>query len=393
MSESVSQVVASARLRIAVLNRQFSGTGGGAERYSIALVEQLAARHDIHVFAQKIEHEWPGVTYHRLPCPFERPRWVNQIWYASAAWWVTRRGFDIVHSHENTWHGNVQTVHVLPVKYNLFRGKAGLSLALRWLKVITSPRLLTYLWLERCRMSLDKSRAIVVTSNSLIEQTVQAYPASHSVIQVITPGVAHVPGLAGEAQRLAARQLLGLPATGRCVLFVGNDYRKKGLVTLIDAFCQLPQDCFLAVVGNTRQIPEFRTLTQKKGLLHRVFFLGSRQNVDDAYAAADCLAHPTLEDTFAMVVLEAMAHGLPVLVSQEKYCGIASLLIHDTHALLLPDPTHTNALAAELKRLLNDPSLRQRLSVSATEFARQYLWSSLARQQETVYESLCSPSR
>jgi UDP-glucose:(heptosyl)LPS alpha-1,3-glucosyltransferase len=38
------------RLRIAVLNRVFAATGGGAERYSIAVVEQLAARHEIHVF-------------------------------------------------------------------------------------------------------------------------------------------------------------------------------------------------------------------------------------------------------------------------------------------------------------------------------------------------------
>ena len=43
------------RLRIAVLNRIFRPTGGGAERYSIALVEQLAAQHDIHVFAQQID--------------------------------------------------------------------------------------------------------------------------------------------------------------------------------------------------------------------------------------------------------------------------------------------------------------------------------------------------
>ena len=68
------------RLRIAVLNRNFSPTGGGAERYSIALVELLAERHDIHVFAQRINHDWPGVTYHTISQPMARPRWVNQLW-------------------------------------------------------------------------------------------------------------------------------------------------------------------------------------------------------------------------------------------------------------------------------------------------------------------------
>ena len=108
------------RLRVAVLNRNFSPIGGGAERYSIALVEELAQRHEIHVFAQKIEHQWPGVTYHKLWTPLTKPRWINQIWFAVTSWWATRQGFDVVHSHENTWHGQVQTVHVLPIKYNLF---------------------------------------------------------------------------------------------------------------------------------------------------------------------------------------------------------------------------------------------------------------------------------
>ena len=57
------------RLRIAVLNRIFTSTGGGAERYSIALVEQLAQRHEIHVFAQAINHQWPGLHYHRIAQP------------------------------------------------------------------------------------------------------------------------------------------------------------------------------------------------------------------------------------------------------------------------------------------------------------------------------------
>ena len=65
-------------MRIAVLSRNFSSTGGGAERYSIALVEQLASRHEVHVFAQTIAHQHPGVTYHQVSLPMKRPRWINQ---------------------------------------------------------------------------------------------------------------------------------------------------------------------------------------------------------------------------------------------------------------------------------------------------------------------------
>src|SRR6478672_9584773 len=113
---------AAPRWRVAVFNRTFSATGGGAERYSIALVEVLAARHEVHVFSQEIHHQWPGVTYHRVSAPLRKPRWVNQLWFGTSTWWATRRGFDVVHSHENSWHGDVQTVHVMPVLYSLFRG-------------------------------------------------------------------------------------------------------------------------------------------------------------------------------------------------------------------------------------------------------------------------------
>ncbi|NTV10462.1 MAG: glycosyltransferase family 4 protein, partial [Zoogloea sp.] len=119
------------RLRIAVFNRHFGSRFGGAERYSVALVEQLADRHEIHVFAQQIEHDWPGVTYHRVPCPAAKPRWINQLLFAWCTWRATRRGFDVVHSHENSWHGDVQTVHVKTIRQGLFGGRSGFALALR----------------------------------------------------------------------------------------------------------------------------------------------------------------------------------------------------------------------------------------------------------------------
>jgi UDP-glucose:(heptosyl)LPS alpha-1,3-glucosyltransferase len=79
-------------MRIAVLSRNFATTGGGAERYSIAIVEQLAARHEVHVFAQNIVHRFPGVTYHTIGFHIRRPRWINQLGFAIATWRATRGG-------------------------------------------------------------------------------------------------------------------------------------------------------------------------------------------------------------------------------------------------------------------------------------------------------------
>ena len=381
------------KLRIAVFNRTFSPSGGGAERYSIALVEHLAARHEIHVFAQQIDHQWPGVFYHRVSAPLLKPRWINQLWFATASWWSTRRGYDIVHSHENTWHGDVQTVHVLPVKYNLFQGRNGWRRLLRYIKVATSPRLLTYLGLEHARFAALPGRKIVVTSDSLRAIMAASYPASSLMLAVITPGITMPEEQARPAGKQEARDLLGLPPEGHCLLFVANDYKKKGLSALLKALAQLPAEVVLAVVGDPAHIPGFRAQLTASQLETRVFFLGSLPDVAPAYQAADSLIHPTLEDTFAMVVLEAMSHGLPVVVSGPQYCGISGLLQHGVNALILDDPRNVTSLVQTLRQLITSPVLQQALSLGASGFAMHYDWKALAGQQETLYFSMNAGKR
>ncbi|NVO05046.1 MAG: glycosyltransferase family 4 protein, partial [Rhodoferax sp.] len=359
-------------MRIAVLSRNFSSTGGGAERYSIALVEQLASRHEVHVFAQTIAHQYPGVTYHPISMPLKKPRWINQLWFAYATWRATREGFDIVHSHENTWHGNVQTVHVLPVQHNLFVGREGLAKALRWLKVCTSPRLLAYLWLEAARYAVQPRRAVVVTSDTLRGVMAATYPHARPLLQVIAPGVSEVPGVCSQEHKQAARTHLKLPLAGKGLLFVGNDFRKKGLPALLDALPRLPPNVWLAVVGEGEQGAAMRQRVAELGLGGRVHFLGALSDMNPAYQAADCLVHPTLEDTYAMVVLEAMAHGLPVVVSAAAYCGISAELSDGVNAVLLDEPQSADAIAHAVAPLLADEVHVSKLGAQAAAFAAQH---------------------
>ena len=368
-------------LRIAVLSRNFACTGGGAERYSIAVVEQLASRHEVHVFAQNIEHDFPGVSYHRVAMPLRRPRWINQLYFAAATWWATRKGFDIVHSHENTWHGNVQTVHVLPIKHTLFTGKLGLGLGLRWLKVITSPRLLAYLWLESSRYRPQSGRQVVVTSEPLRETMISAYPNAEPMLSVITPGVQSVEGRISVAQRLGARERLQLPPDVPMLLLVGNDMRKKGLPTLLGVLQQLP-DLHLTVVGHGDHTGAMRDAART--LAGRVHFLGAMSEVADAYRAADILVHPTLEDTYAMVVLEAMSHGLPVVVSGPKFCGISADLQNGVNAILVADPRDIGAFATAIEKLRANAEFAAGLVAHGLDYALAHTWDATGREYERL---------
>jgi glycosyltransferase involved in cell wall biosynthesis len=369
-------------LKIAVFNRIFSKQAGGAERYSVALVEELAAKHEIHVFAQDISHSWPKVTYHRISAPLKRFRWLNQLWYATATWWATRTAFDVVHSHENTWHGNVQTVHVLPIKHNLFNGKTGWHKAAALLKVFTSPRLMAYLALEKGRYSYQKNKQIVVTSPSLLNIFNNIYPNCGNAISVITPGVSKA---LTSLNKIAARKELNVPENCFAIAFIGNRYEIKGLPTLLLVVKALPEHVHLIVVGNNEEISRFQQQAKTLNINDRVHFQGAIDNVAKVYQAADCLAHPTLEDTFAMVVLEAMSYSLPVVVSQEKYCGIAGLLTDQVNALILDNPKDVGLLGELLLSIVSDAEFREKLSAEALKFAENYTWTRTAQEQEQIY--------
>lgn len=372
------------RLKVAVLNRVFAAKGGGAERYSTAVVEQLAAQHDMHVFAQEMDHQWPGVTYHRVACFAKKPRWLNQLWYACATWWATRQGFDIVHSHENTWHGQVHTIHVKTVKRSLLDGRHGLRRVLQCLKIALSPRLLTYMGLERVRLAPQTYKAIVAVSQALQDELVAQYPLSHSAISVITPGVG-IP--VQNLLREDARKILEIPADGQYVLFVANDYARKGLPTLLKAMQGLP-DAQLLVVGNPQQIERFKAMATALGIRSKVHFLGSLHDMGPAYFAADVLAHPTLEDSFAMVVLEAMAHGLPVVVSGPAYCGISAQLSPGVNALLLDAPKDADALQQMLQTVLDNTATAMSLAQAGRAFAHIHTWQHTGQAYDKLYQWL-----
>lgn len=379
---------AAPRLRIAVLNRQFGARFGGAERYSVAVAEALAQRHEVHVFAQILENLPAGIQGHRIAGPLAKPRWLNQLWFALASWWLTRRGFDVVHSHENTWHGQVQTVHVRPFRVGFFAGRMGWRRPLRWLQLLTSPRLLSYFGLERARMQPQPGRSIVASSGTVAHEVLQAYPRAASCLHTIAPGV-HLPPALDAAQRSAqktqARRQLGLPVNTPLVLFVGNDYLKKGLPALLQSLARPEASGLqLAVVGLPTHRARCEALAQSLGVQTRVHFLGSLADVTPAYQAADALAHPTTEDTYAMVVLEAMAHGLPVLVSGPAHCGISNALTSE-QACLIDDPHDAQAIAKGLQGLLGDEMHARHLSEQGRRFATQHSWTQAAKAYEDLY--------
>jgi UDP-glucose:(heptosyl)LPS alpha-1,3-glucosyltransferase len=395
-------------IRIANFNRHFSRRAGGAESYAVSLVEGLANRRladgtlefDVHVFSQTLEHHHPDVTYHKVPGPLTHPRWINQLLFAAYTWWKTKSTFDIVHSHENTWHGHVQTVQVRPIRFHLLDGRTGWRLWLRWLKIATSPRLAFYVWLEGARMKALPARVHVAGSQLLKNQMLAAYPHLDANIPIILPGVG-APNMA--LDKAAALMQIGLPASvtvdTQLILFVGNDYARKGLPALLAslALVQAKQDvacrAHLLVIGNAAQIPKFQLMAAEHGIAEYVHFVGPQSDMSLVYRAASMMVHPTLEDGFAMVVLEAMSYGLPIVVSSQRYCGISQFLQHGEDALVLDDPHDSAAMAAAINRVQSEPRLAKALSDAGLRFAAQYSWDAVVDAYIDIYQSVIRQSR
>jgi UDP-glucose:(heptosyl)LPS alpha-1,3-glucosyltransferase len=129
-------------------------------------------------------------------------------------------------------------------------------------------------------------------------------------------------------------------------------------------------------------------LAEQHGASDKIIFLGPQNNLRQAYLAADVLAHPTLEDTYAMVVLEAMAHGTPVVVSGLPYCGISAELTHGVHAMVIEDPRNPHDVVQALTQLAQNPDLSRRLVEQGQAWAKQKTWAACAHVHERIFEQI-----
>jgi len=175
------------------------------------------------------------------------------------------------------------------------------------------------------------------------------------------------------------------------LLWVGHDDKKKGLSAILHALANLAPTVGLMVVGRGALSASAKALAVNKGVASRVAWLGPMEDVSPAYWACDVLVHPTLEDTYGMVVLEAMSWARAVVVSAPAFCGITAHLTHTQEAWVLDDPTDVPALVQALILTL-DESRARGLATQAHAWAQAHTWQSVCEAQEAVYRAVLSPS-
>jgi glycosyltransferase involved in cell wall biosynthesis len=388
---------AECRARIAVVS-PFLDKSHGTERIIIEWMSRLDRDFEFHVYSQHVEDvDLSGIVWHRIP-RLPGAHLLNYLWWFGAnhlwrAWHRRFRGlaYDVVFSPGvNCLDADVISVHIV---FREFVRRVHSELKLLRNPVWFWPRVLhrrlyygLISFLEKRTYTNPETTLIVIAKKTLGDLD-RLYRRRNGCVLVYL-GLDHAtynPVHRAEL-RETSRAKLGIPADRLQLLMVGNDWHKKGIRVLIEAVLllrDLPID--LLVAGRDEAAP-FQSMAAEKGLGQRVRFLPPRKDVEFYYAAADIYAGPSLEDTFALPPVEAMACGLPVIVSREN--GAYEIMTDGADGFILDDPADANSLAAIIRKLYDDPELCARVGSKATETARQFNWEQNARDLATIFQQV-----
>ncbi|HKO03892.1 MAG TPA: glycosyltransferase family 4 protein, partial [Candidatus Acidoferrales bacterium] len=255
-----------------------------------------------------------------------------------------------------------------------------LKFANRWLFArVTSE-------VERRFYRSERLERVIAQSRLLAGDLAHFYGVPESKLEVAHGGVNA--GTFDPAERMALRPRvraeLGLPDGRFVFFFIGNNWLIKGLYHVLRALAEVP-GVLLAVVGaDVERRESWEQFSRELGVADRILYLPRRKDVIAYYAAADALLAPSVYDTFPLMPMEAMACGLPVIISART--GVAEI-VGPEDALVVSNPENTPELAAAMRRMADDAGLRARLVKNGRALAERNPWD---RIQQAVARELCA---
>ncbi len=179
------------------------------------------------------------------------------------------------------------------------------------------------------------------------------------------------------------------------VLYIGRLVPEKGQAVLLEAVAELAArgiEFELALAGEGSLRPELERIAARLGIAERVAFLGAvgQGELRDLYERAAVFCLPSFAEGVPVVLMEAMAMGVPVVTT--RIAGIPELVV-DGHSGVLVAPGRVDEVAGSLSHLLEDAELRRRLGRNGREAViRGFDAESSAAQLQALYARKCLPS-
>lgn len=386
-------------MKLALCYESVIPTRGGAETYIADLARRLAADgHEVHLFAC----QWDaaalpaGMRYHRLPAPLG-PRFVRPWLFAASCMRALTEHPELVSLGFNkTWGQDVQYplggLHAASAEHNLHKHAHPLTRGLA--RVVKAADLAHWSYTLLERRQYLAYRPLVVVNSRMVRGHFQHYynvpPEDVRVVHcAIDPERFTQPDR--PRRRAEYRAQWGLEPGDPVALFVAMNYRLKGLQPLLHAVARLRHhERFRLLIAGSPRTRGWETYARRLGVDKHVRFLGLRKDVHHCFFAADFLVHPTFYDPCSLVVLEALACGLPVVTSRAN--GAAELLTPPREGFVVPDPHDYQQLALCMEQLL-DSARRQECSTAARRAGSQWTFDLHYRMLLRVFEEAAARKR
>ncbi len=358
-------------LKIAVLVKNFNKYGG-AEKYAVEVTQRLAERgHSIDLYSWNADHDLVSdIRYIQVPCKLKNSGFLNLLSFGRETTRLLKsESYDAVISHDRTWGHDISVVHTFSYKTGLEKYSFIRMIDQVWL----SPRAWVYLWLEKKQMA----KKILVPVSAVIKKDIKKRCGRTENVSVITPGIdtEFFSPLSVLGQRDKTRAVEKISQNDLNVLFVGSEFRRKGLDILIPAVSEGMQ---LFVAGRGEHMKYYKKLAEKNNN-SRIKFLGLQKDMLKWYAATDVVVLPSVLEAFGMSILEGMSCGLAVIAGENT--GAAFLIDHGKNGFICS----TTEDIADILIRLRDLNLRRKIGMCARKTALENTWEHAV----DLFEALC----
>jgi len=235
--------------------------------------------------------------------------------------------------------------------------------------------------------NLKKVKKIIVLSNSVKNELIRNYGIDKEKIHVVYSGVNLKEFKPQNRKKYfnEIREKFNIPKTSFLLLFVGNPYDRKGVEYIIRSLPLLKSRNVRLLVSGKDDPKSYKELCNKLGVQDMVVFNPVLvSNVYKYFAAADAFVFPSIYEPFGLVVLEAMASGLPVVTNRKA--GAAELIKDDKEGLLLNNPKDYKEIAKKIKYIMENKKARKQIGIAARKKIENYTWEKVAEKRLKVLE-------
>lgn len=356
-------------MRIGFETELFDPARGGTEVYVSRFARQmLAAGHEVHLFSGDFREPPAGARLHRVT-PYHPA--ALQAAIAAAGLDVVvgtgrRPGMNVFQPHGGTFLGSRRQNLALIRNPILRRLQA-------WFNSV-NPKCRAAIRLEREQYVQQHPRPLFVAISQHVRDDMRRdYQVPDDRLHVVYHGVdtEQFSPVQRAAQRDEMRRAWGIGPETVCYLLVAHNFRLKGARELIEAAGRIRRerrDFAVVIVGKGKPGP-FQRLARRLGCGNVVRCPGPLREVERAYAAADVYVQPAWYEPFGLVVLEALACGLPVIAS--RFTGAAELMTEGVEGHIVDTPADTATLAARMLDLF-DAGHRARMGSRARALAERH---------------------